>query len=135
MKDSLLVAPDVMPSEIWSVRARRAAILVVRGELSATLAAETVGEVMKAIGETSPDRILIDLADVTFMDSAGHDALIRVQEIANALRIAFAIVAPSEGVRRFLRLMQMDGFFRTYDCLDAALDDPSEVRNTGGKPR
>ncbi|MPZ16087.1 MAG: anti-sigma factor antagonist [Chloroflexi bacterium] len=124
---STVDALGLVPNEIWTVRAGSAAILVVRGELDAASADETLGEVMRAMGETSHQRILIDLADVTFMDAAGLGALIRARTIANVLRIPLAIVAPSEAVRRLLRLSETDGHFRTHDCLDEALDDLSEV--------
>jgi anti-anti-sigma factor len=95
-----------MPNEVWTVRAGSAAIIVVRGELDVTSADETLGAVIKAINETSYDRILIDLADVTFMDAAGLGAVISARRLANGVGTSLDLVTSSKTVSRLLRLAQ-----------------------------
>lgn len=112
-----------MPNEVWTVRAGKAAIIVVRGELDVASADETLGAIIRAISETSYDRVLMDLADVTFMDAAGLGAVISARRSANGVGISLDLVTPSEAVSRLLRLTHTDLNFRTYDSLDAAIED------------
>lgn len=116
-----------VPNEVRTVRVGSAAIIVVRGEVDVTSAEETLGAVIRAIGETSYDRILVDLADVTFVDAAGLGAVISARRLANGVGIPLDLVTPSEAVSRLLRLTHADQNFRTYDSLDAAIEESRET--------
>lgn len=65
--------------------------------------------------------LLLDLAGVTFMDSAGLGVLVGIQKQARMFRGSLAIVAPSRPVRRILELTSLDKVFRCCDTLAEAL--------------
>ena len=72
--------------------------------------------------------VLLDLAGVTFMDSAGLGVLVGIQKQARIFRGSLAIVAPSRPVRRILELTSLDRVFRCCDTLAEALGQAGEER-------
>ena len=56
-------------------------------------------------------RLVMDLADVRFMDSAGLGALLSIQERAEGLGIEMTLTDPSRPVRRILEVTGMDAVF------------------------
>ena len=64
--------------------------------------------------------LLVDLRDVTFMDSAGLGALVAIRKQARVFRGSFGVVAPSRQVRRLLELTSLDKVFPCFDSLEEA---------------
>jgi stage II sporulation protein AA (anti-sigma F factor antagonist) len=100
---------------------------VVDGTLVVAVAGEidhqTGGSLRKALDppEGAAPRVVIDLSDVTFMDSSGINILIAVQsglaESGGWLRLAGA--APA--VLRIIRLVGIDGFIDCHPTVQQAL--------------
>jgi anti-anti-sigma factor len=53
--------------------------------------------------------VVLDLAEVTFMGSAGVAALVQLHTHASTLGLGFSIDRPSRIVRRVLELVQLEG--------------------------
>ena len=79
-----------------------ACLLRVGGELSRSTARDLRGHLRNARGATSTT--LVDLANVTFIDSAGVRALLDETEAALADGRAIFVVRPSAVVRRMIEL-------------------------------
>jgi stage II sporulation protein AA (anti-sigma F factor antagonist) len=69
--------------------------------------------------EHSLARIVLDVRDVSFMNSAGMAILVQVQRMASPRGIEVALLDPPEGV---LRPLQLSGLWRRFPILDSSGD-------------
>jgi anti-anti-sigma factor len=69
--------------------------------------------------EHSLARIVLDVRDVSFMNSAGMAILVQVQRMASPRGIEVALLDPPEGV---LRPLQLSGLWRRFPVLDSFAD-------------
>jgi stage II sporulation protein AA (anti-sigma F factor antagonist) len=69
--------------------------------------------------EHSLARIVLDVRDVSFMNSAGMAILVQVQRMASPRGIEVALLDPPEGV---LRPLQLSGLWRRFPVLDSSGD-------------
>lgn len=81
-------------------------------------------EVMVVAASLSP-HVVIDLADVTFVDSSGLGALLIARRSARERGGSMSLVAPPPMVRRLLGSTQLHDVFATYDTLAEAINTPS----------
>ncbi len=105
---------------VASIQERGTAIVVdLAGELdlyNAHLAREAL---LGAAGRT-PERLVVDLSEVTFIDSTGLGVLVETRtRLTN--RRAFLLVAPGVETRRALEISGLDRHFALHDTLDGAL--------------
>ena len=69
---------------------------------------------------SSPERLVVDLSKVTFIDSTGLGVLVETRtRLSN--RRAFLLVAPGVETRRALEISGLDRHFALHDTLDGAL--------------
>lgn len=61
------------------------------------------------IGQSKPARLLLDLSGVTFLDHAGLDALLHLQDRWGAASGTLELLAPSSSVVRLLHEADLDG--------------------------
>lgn len=96
------------------------AAVVVRlaGELDLYNAEEIRGAIGEAIA-TSPRRIVVDLAEVDFVDSTALGMLIEARSRLGADRLVLA--APQLETRRTLQVSGLDRHLAVYDTVDDAL--------------
>ena len=82
------------PFELRSSRVGDAVILTIVGEIDM----ETAPEVARAIdgGHDGAQRVVVDLTEVTFLDSSALNALVHSQRDLAEHDIAFRIVSPSD---------------------------------------
>lgn len=69
--------------------------------------------------EHSLARIVLDVRDVSFMNSAGMAVLVQVQRMASPRGIEVALLDPPEAV---LRPLQLSGLWRRFPVLDSSGD-------------
>ncbi|WP_394436536.1 STAS domain-containing protein [Streptomyces sp. SGAir0957] len=62
----------------------------------------------------------LDLSHVTFCDSSGYNALLRLHRRALAAGSRFVLVSPHPTVSRLLALTASEGIFAVYDSQDEA---------------
>jgi anti-sigma B factor antagonist len=67
-----------------------------------------------------PDRLIVELSGVTFIDSTGLGVLIEARTLL-ANRRAFLLVGPGLETRRALEISGLDRHFTVHDSLDEAL--------------
>jgi anti-sigma B factor antagonist len=95
--------------------------IVVRlaGELDLYNAHE-VREALLGCTEENPDRLVVDLSEVKFIDSTALGVLIEARtRMGN--RKAFLLAAPGLETRRALEISGLDKHFSVHDSRDAAL--------------
>ena len=66
------------------------------------------------------ESVLLDMADVGYIDSSGIAVLVQALSHARKLGLDFGLVHPTEPVMRILRLTHLDHYFSMYDSVQAA---------------
>lgn len=93
---------------------KRTDLIVVEGRVD-SMTAPQLGEALNGQIDRGKKYLVIDLAEVEYMSSAGLGELVsalkRVKPVGGDLRIA----APSERVREVLELSGLDTIFKMYD--------------------
>lgn len=108
------------PFQLSSSRVGDAVVLSIVGEIDMA----TAPEVSRAIdgGQNGVTRVVVDLAEVTFLDSSALNALVHAQRDLAANDIAFRIVSPSDqAVRNIFDITHLTGPLSVVDSLDDAL--------------
>ena len=81
-------------------------------------------DAMRTETEEGPDRVILDLSTVDFIDSSGLGAIVAsMKQMGRDRRLDLAGLTPA--VNNVFRLMRMDTVFNLYPTLDAALDADS----------
>jgi stage II sporulation protein AA (anti-sigma F factor antagonist) len=83
----------------------------VRGELDPATAPELERKLVDVIVEQRPDQVVVDLADLTFMDSSGIKALVRLRAMLVGSGSHLVLQRPRDAVCRVLELAGLRGFF------------------------
>jgi anti-sigma B factor antagonist len=96
-----------------------AVVVELAGELD-LYNANAVREALLGEAERSPERLVVDLSRVTFIDSTGIGVLIEARtRLAN--RQAFLLAAPGLETRRALEISGLNRHFAVHETLDGAL--------------
>lgn len=67
-------------------------------------------------------KVLVDLSEVTYIDSSGVASLVEALQAAKKSGSEFALAATSEPTRRVLELARLDKVFTMYDSVDDGLN-------------
>src|SRR4051794_30002583 len=108
LMDSALAAP-LLSIEI--LRRDDMAVAMCRGELDASCAATLEARLRRALDEGVRD-IVVNLRDVTFMDSAGLEALLRSAKHARWRYGHLFVTRPTPQVERLIQLTATDDKLR-----------------------
>jgi anti-sigma B factor antagonist len=82
--------------------------------------AHAVREALLKATEESPDRLVVDLSDVSFIDSTALGVLIEARSRMSNRR-AFILAAPGLETKRALEVSGLDKHFAVHDSLEDAL--------------
>ena len=94
-------------------------VVSLAGELDLYNAHEVREALLECCAE-APDRLVVDLSGVKFIDSTALGVLIEARtRLAN--RRSFLLAAPGLETRRALEISGLDRHFSVHDSLDAAL--------------
>jgi anti-sigma B factor antagonist len=94
-------------------------VVSVRGDVDLATAGLLRDHLRAAL--TAERAVVVDLADVPFMDSTGLGVLVDASRQAKAAGTALVLARPQRIVRNALRLVAVDTLVDVYDTLDAAL--------------
>jgi anti-sigma B factor antagonist len=108
------------PAPVAGVEKRGDGIVVqLAGELDLYNAQAVREELLRQAGE-DPERLVVDLTQVTFIDSTGLGVLIEARtRLRN--RQAFMLAAPPLEARRALEISGLDRHFAVHDSVEEAL--------------
>jgi anti-anti-sigma factor len=81
--------------------------LTLTGELDAHTA-PFLTEAVDQVGDAAPDKIVVDLGQVSFIDSAGLGGLLRVRNAAIEAGVPFVVVNRSDVVNRLIELTGLE---------------------------
>jgi anti-sigma B factor antagonist len=108
------------PFQLRSSRVGDAVVLAIVGEIDMA----TAPDVARAIdgGHDGARRLVVDLTEVTFLDSSALNALVHSQRHLAEHDVEFRIVSPSEhAVRNVFEITHLTGPLSVVDSLDQAL--------------
>ena len=106
---------------VTSVLEGDTARLTVTGELTAAARRPLVRVVTDLLlqHEHALGRVVLDLRDVSFMNSGGMAVLVQLQRMAAPRGVEVALLDPPEGV---LRPLQLSGLWRRFPLVDSSAD-------------
>lgn len=78
---------------------------------------------MRAAAQNLPQRVILDLRNVTFVDSSGLGAIVNAKKTMGA-KTQFDLCGLNGAVDKVFKLTRMDSVFDIYSRLDQALTDP-----------
>jgi len=96
------------------------AVVSVGGEIDLGTAAELGDHLVAAMQQAGPDLVL-DLSDVSFMDSTGLKVLLAAHKRLQLVGGHFALAAAGRSVRKVLTVTGLDQTFPVAETVDEAL--------------
>jgi anti-sigma B factor antagonist len=95
-------------------------VLPLKGEIDLHVS-PVITASLNAIIEKKPDRLVIDLSDVSYIDSAGLAALIQAMQRVEAYGGKFLLAGLQETVRSIFEISRLDQVFQVFPDVDTAL--------------
>ncbi len=95
-------------------------VVSLRGELDVESSQEMKNEVRKQISSEAPN-VVIDLTNVSYVDSSGLGTLIALQKDARFNGGSLSIVGASQQIRRVMKMTNLDKLFELYDNLNEVI--------------
>jgi anti-anti-sigma factor len=95
-------------------------VLPLQGEIDLSITSD-IAATLRDMISTKPPRLVVDLTDVTYIDSSGLAVLIGSMQQIEQYGGKFALAGVGEDVRSILETARLDQFFVTYPHVDAAL--------------
>ncbi len=92
------------------------------GEIDLATAPALLDAIESELGRSAPDRVVIDLSEVRFLDSSGLNALVRLQRLLEERGIGMRLVIPSDSiVRQVFEITRLTEPLSVVDSLTDAL--------------
>jgi anti-sigma B factor antagonist len=101
-------------------RQHRPNVLPLEGDIDLHVSPEVTAS-LNAMIKKKPERIVIDLSRATYIDSAGMAALILAMQEVEAYGGKFFLSGLRETTRSIFEISRLDGIFRIFPDVDAAL--------------
>ena len=105
-ESALTPVPSLMETAV--VHRDRSVVVAVRGEIDPSSAGLLAGHLAAAIAEAP--RVIVDLRDVTFMDSSGLSVLVDAFHLSGQNSEALVVRSPSEFIARLFTLTGLDQY-------------------------
>jgi anti-sigma B factor antagonist len=100
--------------------ANRGNVLPLEGEIDLHVSPR-ISVLLNEMITKKPERLVVDLTHVTYLDSSGLAVLIEAMQNVDKYGGKFAIVGMQETVRSIFEIARLDQVFRIYPDVDAAL--------------
>jgi anti-sigma B factor antagonist len=101
-------------------RQNRSNVLKLKGEIDLHVS-PTVTASLNEMIEKKPERLVVDLSQVSYMDSAGLAVLIEAMQKVEAYGGKFMLAGLQETVRSIFEISRLDQVFQIFPEADAAL--------------
>jgi anti-sigma B factor antagonist len=101
-------------------RQSRSKVLPLKGEIDLHVS-PTVTASLNEMIEEKPERLVVDLSQVSYMDSAGLAVLIEAMQKVEAYGGKFMLAGLQETVRSIFEISRLDQVFQIFPDADAAL--------------
>jgi anti-sigma B factor antagonist len=101
-------------------RRDRSNVLPLKGEIDLHVSPSVTAS-LDGIIDKKPERLVVDLSGVTYIDSAGLAALIQAMQKVEAYGGKFRLAGLQETVRSIFEISRLDQVFQIFPDADAAL--------------
>src|SRR5436309_14137004 len=101
-------------------RPDRSNMLLLEGEIDLHVS-PSITELLNDMIEQKPERLVVDLSRVTYIDSAGLAALIGAMQRVEGYGGKFLLAGLQETVRSIFEISRLDQVFQIFPDADAAL--------------
>jgi anti-sigma B factor antagonist len=101
-------------------RRDRSNVLALKGEIDLHVSPSVTASLDSMI-EKKPERLVVDLSGVTYIDSAGLAALIQAMQRVEGYGGKFLLAGLQETVRSIFEISRLDQVFQIFSDADAAL--------------
>jgi anti-sigma B factor antagonist len=98
----------------------RSNVLPLKGEIDLHVSPSVTASLNRMI-EKKPERLVVDLSEVTYIDSAGLAALIEGMQKVEGYGGKFRLAGLQETVRSIFEISRLDQVFQIFPDADAAL--------------
>ena len=98
----------------------RSNVLPLKGEIDLHVSPSVTASLNEMI-EKKPKRLVVDLSDVSYIDSAGLAALIEAMQKVEGYGGKFMLAGLQETVRSIFEISRLDQVFQIFPDADAAL--------------
>src|SRR5438094_8666730 len=95
-------------------------IVPLKGEIDLHVS-PTVTAALNDVIDKKPERLVVDLSDVSYIDSAGLAALIQAMQKVEGYGGKFMLAGLQETVRSIFEISRLDQVFQIFPDADAAL--------------
>jgi anti-sigma B factor antagonist len=119
--------------EISTRRYRRYAVVALRGELDLA-GASKLRDRLRSVCEEHEGRLVLELSELTFIDSTGLSILVEYQAKTQAAGGRLILLAPRPAVLRILDITGLDERLTICDRLDEFLDGAAKDVDETGPP-
>jgi anti-sigma B factor antagonist len=96
-------------------------VLPLHGEIDLNVSPE-IATTFTEMVRTRPKRVLVDMTDVTYIDSSGLAVLIIGMQQVKEYGGKFALIGLQADVRSILQTARLDQIFATFPHVDAAFE-------------
>jgi len=103
-----------------ATRQSRSNVLPLKGEIDLHVSPSVTASLNEMI-EKKPKRVVVDLSDVSYIDSAGLAALIQAMQKVEGYGGKFMLAGLQETVRSIFEISRLDQVFQIFPDADAAL--------------
>ena len=100
-------------------------VVRVAGEVDIVTSADLKHSLNKAL-DSGSKHLLIDLSNVTYMDSSGFGVLLSIMKRLRPIGGSISLAGCCEMTERMIRLTRLDTIFGLFPTLDAAVETMSE---------
>ncbi|MGZ4985579.1 MAG: STAS domain-containing protein [Chthoniobacterales bacterium] len=100
--------------------AERSNVLPLDGEIDLHVSPRIAASLSQMIA-TKPKQLVVDLSQVSYIDSSGLAVLIEGMQNVAAYGGKFSLAGLQEGVRPIFEIARLDQVFQIYPTVDAAL--------------
>ncbi len=98
----------------------RSNVVPLKGEIDLHVSPSVTASLNQMI-EKKPERLVVDLSEVTYIDSAGLAALIEAMQKVEGYGGKFLLAGLQETVRSIFEISRLDQVFQIFPDADAAL--------------
>lgn len=99
-------------------------IFELNGELDIAFGPGLRGQIIGVLRDLEPDRLILDLTGLTFIDSSGLGVLVWAHHQLAERGSRLCLAAPGPQVQRVLQISGLDRLLHLYDTLDEATHTP-----------
>src|ERR1700751_4545833 len=107
-------SPNIMPHQSSSN------VVPLKGEIDLHVS-PTVTAALNGVIDKKPERLVVDLSEVSYIDSAGLAALIQAMQKVEGYGGKFMLSGLQETVRSIFEISRLDQVFQIFPDADAAL--------------